>query len=705
MHTKNMKKTLHFSVVLAGLFLFTQGASATESTSSTVTELAIENTAGSTQSSVPLTFGQLFPIGMLNATEGLRAQTKDGNSLPLQVDVKAKHPDGSVRHAIVSAILPALAAGKSETLLLSKTTSSQQTTPPISPSRLLESNFDASVKIMLEGRVYSASVLSALASENFASWLSGPVTSEWLITAPLLNEQNVPHPHLHVRYAIRDYVNGDGTRVDITVENDWAYQTAPQNFTYDVLIDIGGQTVYSKTALTHYHHARWRKTFWWGKNPQINIKHNTAYLIASKALPNYDKNIFISELTLRAMSASWNGSKTEPMGAGVANVAMPTTGGRPDIGLLPGWNVLYLLTMDKRARDVALGTADLAGSWSIHYRDQKTGRPISIENYPYMTILGNVSDTFNPQTKKSEAFPVCTQCSSPNIADSAHAPAFNYLPYLLTGDYYQLEELQFWAMWNTFRSNPGYRGNKLGLVHQSQVRDQAWSLRNIADAAYITPDTDPLKPQLLRFVENNLNWYNANYTNNRNANSLGINVDNAIEYNNKIGIAPWMDDFFTSVIGRLAEQGFSNALPLLRYKAKFPVSRMTQPNFCWIFAAIYSLNVRTTPTAPLFTSIGQSYQSSLQSTYPAVAANLANQSCASAAMANELKLRTGEMTGYSTEATGFPSNMQPALAYSVDSGVADAATAWKVFMNRSVKPDYGIGPQFAIIPRAEIPGQ
>ncbi len=29
-----------------------------------------------------------------------------------------------------------------------------------------------------------------------------------------------------------------------------------------------------------------------------------------------------------------------------------------------------------------------------------------------------------------------------------------YLPYLVTGDYFYLEELQFWASWNVFALEP-----------------------------------------------------------------------------------------------------------------------------------------------------------------------------------------------------------------------------------------------------------
>jgi hypothetical protein len=43
--------------------------------------------------------------------------------------------------------------------------------------------------------------------------------------------------------------------------------------------------------------------------------------------------------------------------------------------------------------------------------------------------------------------------------------------------------------------------------------------------------------------------------------------------------------------------------------------------------------------------------------------------------------------------------MQPALAYAASVGGEAGRKAWARFMARSVKPDYGEGPQFAIVPR------
>jgi hypothetical protein len=49
--------------------------------------------------------------------------------------------------------------------------------------------------------------------------------------------------------------------------------------------------------------------------------------------------------------------------------------------------------------------------------------------------------------------------------------------------------------------------------------------------------------------------------------------------------------------------------------------------------------------------------------------------------------------------SGYPSNLQPALAYAADVLGDAGKKAWAQFMARSVKPNYGTGPQFAIVPR------
>lgn len=666
----------------------------------TVTTVSINGTNTSTQNNVPLTFGQVFKAGDLQVNEGLVGKLSNGTKIPLQLNVKATHDDGSVRHAIISAILPTVTSSI-QTVELAKTSTSSNTAgaardisaSSMSAKELLGKGFTAGVRLTVAGVVYTAAAEDEILNAQ-TKWLAGNVATEWIFSAPLTDSAGNTHPHLHVRYAVRYYPEAQKTRVDFTIENTWSYEPGPRNYTYDVVLTVGGQQVYTKAALTHYHHARWRKLFWIGGEPQVHIAHNTKYLLATKALPNYDQSIQISPKAITSLKTKFSGAVTEPMKNGLAIPAMQTTGGRPDIGLLPGWAVSYLLSMDKDAKAATLGTADLSGSWSHHYRDKKTGRPIDLFDYPYMTILGNKGDTKNPVTKQYEQFPACGgDCSNPNRVDTSHAPNFAYLPYIVTGDYYYLEELQFMGMYDSFSSNPGYRKNIKGYVHPDQVRGQAWSLRIIGQAGYISPDNDPLKPHFKQIIANNLEWYNTNYTNNPGdtARMGALTHGYAVVYNSKRGVAPWQDDFFTSAIGHLDELGYPNAKELLAWKSKFPVSRMTDPGMCYILAANYTLNLKDTA--------GVFYQDWASLYKGSIPENVTSTECGSAAMAAVLKAKVGEITGYASSSAGYPSNMQPALAYSVATGSSQATQAWNKFMKRTVLPDYQNSPQFAIVPR------
>lgn len=674
------------------------GTAAIAAPGSVITDVRFENTnAQSTQTNVPVTFGQVFEAGALRPADGLVGQLDDGTKVPLQVDVKATNTDGSMRHAIISAILPSLGPSQVRTMKIIKTDAAAAV-PPLATSDMMRYGFSASVHATINGVRYDAFADDLLKKAAHKTWLAGAVVNEWQVAAPLKAADGTVHPHLSARFAIRWYQGVQKARVDVTVENDWAYEPNPQNFTYDARVLVGAKEVYAKTGMTHYHHARWRKTFWWnGAAPEVNVKHNIAYLMASRAVPNYDPSIVVPEATLADMKTKWTGTITEPMGIGVATPYMPQTGGRGDIGLLPSWTSTWLLSMDKRARDTTLGTADGAGSWSSHYRDRNTDQPVSLMDYPYMTVAGRPTDTYNPTTKKQEAFPTCTaltaDCKSPYTHDPDHQPNLAYLPYMLTGDYFYLEELEFWAMWDAFYTNPGYRQTVKGLFYSEQVRGQAWSMRTLAEAAYITPDNDRLKAHFTAIINNNLDWYNATYSDNAAANKLGVLVNGySLVYNNSTGIAPWQDDFFTSAIGHANELGFTKAQPLLAWKTKFAADRMTAPGTCWIDGAIYALTVRTSSTAPFFSTMGEAYAASHTSVFSALA-------CGSSAMATSLGLKVGEMTGYSSSNAGYPSNMQPALAYAADALGASGKAAWTVFMNRSVKPNYNTSPQFAIVPR------
>src|SRR5699024_7744994 len=69
--------------------------------------------------------------------------------------------------------------------------------------------------------------------------------------------------------------------------------------------------------------------------------------------------------------------------------------------------------------------------------------------------------------------------------------------------------------------------------------------------------------------------------------------------------------------------------------------------------------------------------------------------------------KIGEMRGYAYSPTGYPSNLQIGLAMAAESGVDGGKEAWRIFVNRAVKPDspskseysYRNTPKFAVLPR------
>ena len=615
---------------------------------------------------MPFSAGQVFGIGELPADKYL-----DG----LQLDVKATHADGSVRHAVVSGIVPMIGPWGTQTIPLLVTDE-----PPPNRKRLRILN-QVIVRVKLDGVTYTARNSAA----EKTPWLDGNVVTERRAISTLLSEDGVSHPHLMARFDMRSY--DDRTRMDLIIENNWAYEPNPQNFTYDVEIEVSGKKVYEKKGLTHLHHARWRKMFWDGDEPQIHIKHDTAYLIASRALPNYDQSTRYSEKRLEAIGKLFDPVMLEPMAVGLTRRDMGATGGRADIGILPGWDVDTLLTQDIRARRLTDATANGSGSWSIHYRNKDTDRPVTLIDFPYMTIKGNTGDTRNPVTKKYEAFPALVkgQSDTPNSYDSSHHPRLNYLSYLLTGDRYHLEEIQFTAMYNVFASNPGYRGNIQGLVYRTQTRGQAWILCTLAQAAFIVPDDDPMKAHLIQLLRNNIAWYTEQYATNPAANLLGVLDDgNSVIYLNKIAVAPWQDDFLTAAFGLMVELGFDEARPMLEWKAKFVIGRMSElPQ--WVGAAPYNLVVVPKAGAPIFKTIREVYTATFGEQFMTLKTE--------AEVEKLLKLKPGEMEGRGGYELGYPANMQPALAYSGDQ------KAWRRFYDRLVKPDYSNGPQFSIVPR------
>lgn len=638
--------------------------------------------------------------GDLPAGSGLVAKIAGQPDVPLQVDVKVSHPDGSARHAVLSGVLPTIAAGK--TITASLVPAKAGTVQPTA----IRLGFATTVKATIGGVAYTVALDDLLKAGARSVWLDGPVVVEWLAAAPLKAPDGTLHPHLHARFAVRWYEQANKARIDISVENDWAFEPNPQNFAYDAELTVGGKVVYAQTALNHIHHTRWRKVYWLdGAAPALHVVQDPDYIIATGMVPNYDRTVTVTESALAGLYDGWSKAPRAPMNTGLVSPDMGMTGGRPDIGILPAWSVMYLLSQDARAAEVTLGNSDLMGSFPAHYRNKDTGRPITLKDRPYMTISGNPIDTNNPVTRQSDYFPWFDNKlnPSPNTVDTAHQPAASYYAYMATGDYYHLEELQFWANYCLFYTNPSYRGNIRGLFNSMQVRGQAWSLRTLGQVAAITPDAHPDKANFAYWLDQNLDDYINRYVGDKN-NILGVIVDGAAySYYGGNGIAPWQDHFFTWAVGHLIELGFPKAKTLMDWKSKFPIGLLTAPDYCMNDAGAYSLQIRKDDKSPVFKTLGEVAAWSFDPKILALKCNSVEQMAyrnSKRVQADGPEFKIGDIIGLASSPIGYVSNLQPAAAMVADYAGDAGKAAWKVFDGRTTKPDYSSAPQFAIIPRS-----
>jgi hypothetical protein len=314
---------------------------------------------------------------------------------------------------------------------------------------------------------------------------------------------------------------------------------------------------------------------------------------------------------------------------------------------------------------------------------------------------------------------VVTKCTdawyvtgNPYKWDNAHQPAMSYVPYMVTGDYYYMSELAFGASLNQLWANETYRGFSRFLIGHSHLsmRANAWTLRDMAEAAYLLPDGYPLKAEFTAAVKESLDDWNQTYTNNPNANPLRV-INSSVTYNmdgaKKNGVAPWQHNFLTWSANHAAELGFAGAAQFRDWLAKFEIGLMTdwQSNpthgFCWLAASAYNIQAKDAAGNWL-----PSYTAVYAATFP----TLAGLRCNSPAMVEAYGVvkkqpwQAGEMSGYPKSATGFPANFQIGVAAAADSGLPDARIAWDLFESRSVKPTaphaYSDYPNFAVLPRS-----
>jgi len=634
---------------------------------------------------VPVTFGAIFAKGDVPPGSSVAATDGEGHRLPLQVDAKAKHFDGSLRHAVLTVIVPRLPNGGDISISLSRAPKSE--TAPL-PLTALPANFDTVLTLkMKDGRQLRASARDLLKSSKPDLWLAGSQVTEWWVSGPLRDAGGNADPYLSVRFGIRSYGAGKPLRVEADVENTWAWVHKPRTEFYDATISANGKTVAQYPDLAQMSYTRWREVFWWDKAVTAYVEQNLAYMKKTRIVPNYVED---SKSAMREVENSYQyfqKSNRNPLKTGIVTEYMPMTGGRSDIAILPDWTATYLLIMDKRSYEMTLKSGDLAGSFSSHLRNTKTDRPVTAVEYPNLSTHSNFIG--RPGQLEIPDFGGYKSTIEPQ---RAHEPSLAFIPYVVTGDRYYLEELEFWTQWNVWGTAPEYRGGAQALYSWDEVRGQAWSMRTLAQAAYIAPEADPQKAVLLHELKSNIDNYNKMFTNNPQANKLHAAVQ---EQSGPSKFAPWMDDYLTGVMGYIVNLGFDFARPFAVWKAEFPVQRMINKDFCWVVAAPYQVVVPELSSQQIWKETFQAtFNYAVQAGNAHIVLDPASPECGSDQMTFKLGLKPGEMTG--GQLGGYQENLKVALAAAVDLDAPGSAEAWDKFMKHisssGFYPSWDIAP-------------
>ena len=515
--------------------------------------------------------------------------------------------------------------------------------------------------------------------------LRGAVANEYNLSLPFLDKDGTEHPHLRARLHVRvlDALAGGQvrTRTDMVIENNWIYKPNPGNLYYDLTVKdkVSGETLFTQPWLKHNHHARWHKVIWQGGEVLARVRHNMSYLLNSGVLWHYNQNLTIAESTLKAEATKLAAADVGPMAKAFLNPSFGTTGGRPEIGPYPRWTALYLLSQDDRALQSMLANADAAGSVPIHYRDENTNQPINLEDHPGVALRYGASEA-------AYKLPTMTDSLTIWAPDSAHQGSFSFVPYVITGDVYHLEELMFWTAWNMGGMDPGPRGREKGIVQYDQIRGQAWSMRSIGEAARVVPDAHPMRTYFVNRLRDNLNWYSGRY----NSESAAVSPMGMME--NPFGLGatlPWQNDFMAIVLAQLVQDGVHEAQPFFDWLSAFTVGRFqhqTDAGYCLAKAPAMGLNIRDANKRFITTWRGLA-----EANWPGV-------NCDASLVVDPYS--------YPATVIGYAAYARAMLAAVHNAGKTDALTSYRVWVGMTpLQTDaaFAVDPTWAIVPAVANP--
>jgi hypothetical protein len=480
--------------------------------------ITLTNTTATTATDVPVQIGRQFVEGTIPDFP----QVSIADVLyDTQANVKTRWPDGSVKHCVINFVIPSIDA--SQAMVAKFVNQATTLDTAMTKTEMLAMTWEAKMQLEFP-TVEIINARTMLSNDHFEYWLEGPIATSIVLSDHSLtrvydvgaDSYNSVRPIFHItfwpginKYLVR-YIAGN-ENVEVL-----------QDQTYDLTLMTGTSDMvrYTKTGLVHAAASRWTKQFWGDTAPtELNINHNLPYLISANAFPNYDTSSVIPEAEIVRRYNLWLEADTDLYGGGRWAKNMGNAGGRPDIGVINGYEAGWLNSFDPRMFEIAKGQADLASAWPIWLREGNAaftyydfdgtvpavGMPISISPfgrfYHWSRRGGWDNEWVHVDHRINTVGPYTTAWS----ADTSHFPNISTSLYLLLGDYYYLEMQLFSATYvlgdsngqltdNYGRGPTGSEGGYFG----NQARGSAWSCNLRCTTEDLLPDAHPSKAYFKR---------------------------------------------------------------------------------------------------------------------------------------------------------------------------------------------------------------
>ena len=540
-----------------------------------VVGLVLQNPTAASLAAREITFGMTFSQGQVPLGQSLVATIGD-TKVAVQMDVKTTYADGSVDTAVLTLAQPQLAANASAGVMLSLSGAAAAATP-LSLAALTNPaayNFTVALTIHNANGTTTPYVVNvgqllkqALANGTVSYWLQGPQATQGRIDVPVTGS-------LHLTFDITRYADGS-TSTDVQFNNDIAMSASGGTLVYDTTITQNGTVVLQQNDITEYQYQTWDQTFWSNGTPQVNVQHDVQALENTGAVQAYDVTNGVDTSSIASEGAAMLGAGFGILGNADLTEYMPTTGGRDDIGPTTLGNTIWLMTQNATAAQFALDQAAASGSVPWHLYDPTTGTYLMVTSDPNLWAdpRGGSSGTTG-LTQDTPDFYNQANPASGWAVDPAHEPDLDYVAYLLTGDRYYLDQLNAEASYDILDMTPSARLDGQGIVANdyTQVREQAWSLREVVEAAYANPDGSAEKTYFTQIMNNNFQYLLNE------AASVTATEGDAFGYvlwgqgNGWNGYtAPWQQDYFATTVVLAAEQGSAPAAQLLSWESNFLV--------------------------------------------------------------------------------------------------------------------------------------